>query len=220
MSVPDAASDPFNSIRQDYKPRGAENFDLKQLRQEEFVAITRHSKNGFEFVCIYSNRYLNQVEAGINVVRTFFVLVVLALAAILFVRDANRLVLNPIERMLRKVKFIAENPLEAAEDNIDERAHGVLTEIHKKDLIGNQEEPEQKFETTVLEKTITKIGHLLALGFGEAGSGIIAHNMKAGGNLNPMMPGKRIFGIFGFCTIRDFASTTEVLQTQVLTFVN
>ena len=32
---------------------------------------------------------------------------------------------------------------------------------------------EEKFETKILEKTIIKIGALLALGFGEAGSNII-----------------------------------------------
>jgi len=32
-------------------------------------------------------------------------------------------------------------------------------------------------ETAVLENTLTKIGALLALGFGEAGSEIIASNM-------------------------------------------
>ena len=33
-------------------------------------------------------------------------------------------------------------------------------------------------ETAILEKAIVKIGHLLALGFGEAGSQIIASNMS------------------------------------------
>ena len=32
---------------------------------------------------------------------------------------------------------------------------------------------ESQYETAVLEKAIVKIGHLLALGFGEAGAGII-----------------------------------------------
>jgi len=48
---------------------------------------------------------------------------------------------------------------------------------------------ESQFETAVLEKAIVKIGHLLALGFGEAGAGIIGQNMKRGGDLDPMMPG-------------------------------
>ncbi len=46
-----------------------------------------------------------------------------------------------------------------------------------------------EYETSVLEKAIVKIGHLLALGFGEAGAGIIGQNMTNGGELNPMMPG-------------------------------
>lgn len=44
-------------------------------------------------------------------------------------------------------------------------------------------------ETTILEQTIVKIGALLALGFGEAGSKIIVQNMSNGGDVNPMLPG-------------------------------
>ena len=44
-------------------------------------------------------------------------------------------------------------------------------------------------ETVLLEQTIVKIGALLALGFGEAGSKIIADNMAKGGDVDPMLPG-------------------------------
>jgi len=47
-------------------------------------------------------------------VRTIFVSVVLSSAAILFSSDVETLVLNPIESMMKKVRRIAENPLEAA----------------------------------------------------------------------------------------------------------
>lgn len=46
-----------------------------------------------------------------------------------------------------------------------------------------------QYETHVLENAIVKIGHLLALGFGEAGAQIIAENMKDGEDLDPMMEG-------------------------------
>jgi len=59
---------------------------------------------------------------------------------------------------------------------------------------------------------LIKIGALLALGFGEAGSEIIATNMtKGGGEVDPMIPGKRELCIFGFCDIRRFTDATEVL---------
>jgi len=41
-------------------------------------------------------------------------LLLLCSSAIFFSKDSNELVLNPIERMLTKVKLIGKNPLEAA----------------------------------------------------------------------------------------------------------
>ena len=79
---------------------------------------------------------------------------------------------------------------------------------------------QEGYETVVLEKLIIKIGALLALGFGEAGSEIIASNMKKGGEVDPMLPGKKVMAIFGFCDIRNFTDATEVLQTGVMVFVN
>jgi class 3 adenylate cyclase len=76
-------------------------------------------------------------------------------------------------------------------------------------------------ETEVLEQTIIKIGALLALGFGEAGTEVIATNMKkGGGEVDPMIPGKKTHCIFGFCDIRNFTDATEVLQEGVMVFVN
>ena len=65
-------------------------------------------------------------------------------------------------------------------------------------------------ETEVLEKTIVKIGALLALGYGEAGSQIIAKNIKSSGGINPIIAGHKVLGIFGFCDIRNFTDATEV----------
>ena len=35
-----------------------------------------------------------------------------------------------------------------------------------------------------------------------------------------MMAGQRTYAIFGFCDIRNFTDSTEILQTQVMLFVN
>merc|ERR1719504_110672 len=80
----------------------------------------------------------------------------------------------------------------------------------------------EPMETVVLEKTIIKIGSLLALGFGEAGAEIIGQNMKGSESsaLNAMIPGQKVEAIFGFCDIRNFTDATEVLQDQVMMFVN
>ena len=75
-------------------------------------------------------------------------------------------------------------------------------------------------ETRLLENSIAKICGLLAVGFGEAGSEIIAANIRRGGEIDPMIPGKKVVAIFGFCDIRQFTDTTEVLQEGVMEFVN
>jgi class 3 adenylate cyclase len=35
-----------------------------------------------------------------------------------------------------------------------------------------------------------------------------------------MISGKKVMGIYGFCDIRDFTNTTEILQEKVMIFVN
>jgi hypothetical protein len=54
-------------------------------------------------------------------------------------------------------------------------------------------------ETNFIENEILKIGVLLTLGFGEAGSKIIANNMQKTGKVEPLLPGKKIVAIYGYC---------------------
>ena len=49
---------------------------------------------------------------------------------------------------------------------------------------------------------------------------MIGNNIKSNGDLNPMLPGHRVMAIFGFCDIRQFTDATEVLQEEVMEFVN
>jgi len=76
-------------------------------------------------------------------------------------------------------------------------------------------------ETVILEKTIIKLGSLLALGFGEAGTNIIGQNMAGQREyLDAMIGGTRVECIIGVVRIRDFSTATEVLQSKIMTFVN
>ncbi|KAF1790509.1 Nucleotide cyclase [Phytophthora cactorum] len=65
---------------------------------------------------------------------------------------------------------------------------------------------EQGFETALLELTLSKVD-------------IIGKNMGSG-DLDPMLPGKKITAIYGFCDIRQFTDTTECLQEEVMVYVN
>lgn len=80
----------------------------------------------------------------------------------------------------------------------------------------------EPMETQVLERTIIKIGSLLALGFGEAGAQIIGQNMKDGDQSSAvgMMKGEKVEAVFAYLQLRNFTDCTEVLQDQVMQFVN
>lgn len=71
-------------------------------------------------------------------------------------------------------------------------------------------------ETRILENSLLKICSLLAVGFGDAGALVIGNNIKSGGDLNPMVPGRKVIAIFGFCDIRQFTDATEVLQASLM----
>ncbi len=134
--------------------------------------------------------------AALSIGRTIFICLVLTIAAMLFSSTTNNLVINPIESMIRKVKKIAKNPLEAAqeEENQALAKERIIKEENKKNKNSKKKKKKNKeapYETVILENTIVKIGALLAIGFGEAGSEIIAKNMEKSGEVDPMLPGKK-----------------------------
>merc|ERR1719356_842674 len=156
----------------------------------------------------------------------------------MFSNDAKRLVINPVEKMIKRVEAIRDNPLiaikmadeefkaeeiakaKAARQN-KERAQKII-----KDLISCQicsaKSGNEPMETVILEKTIIKLGSLLALGFGEAGANIIGHNMSGSdtAGVNAMIPGTHVDCVIGVARVRDFSTATEVLQAKIMTFVN
>lgn len=94
------------------------------------------------------------------------------------------------------------------------------TLIKRGNSIEKELDQEIEYETQTLENAIVKIGSLLALGFGEAGAGIIGQNMNIDGDIDPMMPGQRTHAIFGFCILDQFIECTEVLGSDIMTYVN
>ena len=175
-----------------------------------------------DFISIIDTRYDSKLASILNIFKTLFICLVLTLGALYFTKDAEVLVINPIEKMIEKVKKIAKNPLAASE--IRTIQDSLLEALPKKTCFCFTTKPVEPgktdYETKVIEDTIIKIGVLLALGFGEAGSAIIGSNIEKNSELDSMMTGSKIVAIFGFCDIRNFTDTTEELQEGVMMFVN
>ena len=135
---------------------------------------------------------------------TLFVIFMLVTLSAQFIGDSQKLVLAPIESMMQMVNMVAMDPLEDFD----------FTAIAKT----------SEYETRVVQTAIQKITALLRVGFGVAGAEIISSNMAVEGEgsnvLEPMIPGKRIYAIFGFCDIHAFDFCTKVLEDEIMLFVN
>jgi hypothetical protein len=78
---------------------------------------------------------------------------VLSLASVYFTKDAQTMVLDPLEGMIEKVNLLANDPLAASSDEVQQAGiytYAVSTMRNKKD--------EDKLETTLLDQAIVKIG--------------------------------------------------------------
>jgi hypothetical protein len=114
----------------------------------------------------------SMTQALLSISQTVFICLILGLGAMLFSRDAHNLVLLPIERMIKKVRDMSENPLQKQGNLLD-------------DGVGKQDS--EQFETKILENAFSKICSLMAVGFGEAGAQIITENLKNKGELDAMV---------------------------------
>eukprot|EP00928_Gymnodinium_smaydae_P060478 TRINITY_DN4414_c0_g3_i1.p1 TRINITY_DN4414_c0_g3~~TRINITY_DN4414_c0_g3_i1.p1 ORF type:complete len:986 (+),score=209.09 TRINITY_DN4414_c0_g3_i1:188-3145(+) len=214
--------------------------DLRGTERKLVVAklVDRRSYEEWHFAFYLDRRRFSRIEALENFIRTFFICVLLCCASAQFAHDSRVLVLMPIETMIMKVQLISKNPLVAAKLTDDafkaeeiERSKRATQKQRKNWLKAFQEfvfcsrgdvaATTQANETAILEKTIMKLGALLALGFGEAGVNIISHNMKGhSASVDAMVPGQRVDCIIGSTHMGNFSTFTEVLQGRVMTFVN
>jgi len=144
-------------------------------------------------------------QARASIYLTLFVIFMLVTMSAQFTSDAQKLVLEPIESMMEMVHMVADDPLE----EFDFSHHSKTG----------------RYETRVVQTAIQKITALLRVGFGVAGADIISTNMAvdsegSGVVLEPMIPGNRVYAIFGFTDIHAFDYCTEKLEDEIMTFVN
>ena len=137
--------------------------EYDKMRTNELLKVESSDENS-QVDIIISNRDVAKNQALINIIRTLFVCVVLTMGALWFSADVNVIALQPLEKMIEKVNRIATNPIAATRE---------IKLIKTK-------KSEQENETVLIQNSIVKIGQLLMLGFGEAGSEIIAMNMAKG----------------------------------------
>lgn len=207
-------------------------------RKKVFARLmTPEQYDAFHFDFYFDLRPFTRKDSAFNLSTVGFICFVLCVAAMSFSNDANYLVLNPVEKMIKRVEAIRDDPLVAMKMADEEfRVEEIKKAKQKKrgkehfwkfaeDMIRCRtcsREVSEPMETVILEKTIIKLGSLLALGFGEAGANIIGANMRGADSagVNAMIPGRRVDCVIGVVRIRDFSIATEVLKQRIMNFVN
>lgn len=168
----------------------------------------------------------SELPAILTLCSTTFVLCILSIGTLLFIRDANLLVIRPLERMVERVQSVAKNPVQdimLADATAKSRAP---TDAQESQMTNDRRPSKgtlnvEEYETQMLDGAISKICNLLAIGFGRAGAHTIADNIRSDdGSVNPIVPGRRVAAVFAFCDIRGFTAATEFLQEEVMEFVN
>merc|ERR1719240_636517 len=112
-------------------------------------------------------------------------------------KDVDALVVRPIETMVDSVTKLAANPAYQ------------LEKIEK-----------VRYETDALKLSLAKIATMLQVGFGEAGNDLVAENLKRGDTVDPMVPGRKLLGAYGFCIIDEYEEVLECLSEEILPFTN
>jgi hypothetical protein len=125
-----------------------------------------------------------ELQAILGLCQTFGVCIILSSGAYFFSKNTSDLVIDPIENMIERVNHITSDPLSAVHDE-EER---LLIDAIKQGMFGKNseyffDEDEDKddegddkvnlMETEILEQTLYKLGALMAIGYGEAGSRLI-----------------------------------------------
>ena len=190
----------------------------KEKKLSNLKLIPSETARQHKNIIVYDNRHQVFKYYFLNMVRTVFSLSIFLLIYLLFLYDINNVILSSIETMVKKVEKMAKNPSLESDTTTENKET-------KTGCISFLEASKGKFkidEFKIIINKISKICSLVSFGFGEAGTQIISQVLKEGLNvdINPLIPGKKVMGIYGFCDIRNFTDTTEILKEKVMIFVN
>jgi len=155
-------------------------------------------KDGVERIVLwYSRKEGEDVQAGFSVILIMSIAILLVVMGFLLSRDIDALVVRPIETMVDSVTKLAANP---------------AYQLEKIEVV--------RYETDALKLSLSKIATMLQVGFGEAGNDLVAENLKRGDTVDPMVPGRKLLGAYGFCIIDEYEEVLECLGEEILPFTN
>ena len=151
-----------------------------------------------------SERKIVIIQAALDLVTTILLAIIMLFSVWELNNNMKKLILIPLERMIEKIKQVSLDPLAASK-------------AKKNDSY----QDEEMNEALTIEESINKISELLILGFGQAGCQIISKSLfEVNKEIEDVFSGEKTYGIFGFCYVTQFNQLTEILQEDIIVFVN
>jgi len=145
----------------------------------------------------YETKMAEDVQSAMSLLLIVCIAALLGGMGYLLAKDVDQMVIQPIESMVDSVTKLAANPAYKLEQ---------VTKV--------------RYETDALKLSLAKIATMLQVGFGEAGNNLVAENLKKGDTVDPMVPGRKLLGAYGFCIIDEYEEVLECLSEEILPFTN
>ena len=156
------------------------------------------STNGFEATFQVHGRL--KLQSAWNLVFLVVAVSLFTFGAMTFLSDIQEYIISPIER------------LKALCDNLG------TTLVF---LTGEDAEEQAVDEVEFLDLAVQKMEGLLRVGYGDAGTEIIARNLRGTSEkVDPMLPGEKIEGVCAFVVLVDFGLVTQHLNEKIMLYAN
>lgn len=202
-----------------------------------YAGGTSSTRNGFVFTAAFDATSFAQQYFVWTLLQHMVVFVVVFGLAGALVDVCGRLLMAPLDKMIRQLDAIKSNPLVARDMAYDlaaskragrlavsrrcAEAHYRLSRLyweHKIEAFDSHE----LVETRLLEQSFASVGSLMCVGLGTAGTELVAKNMAQsdGSSISALVPGRRVEAVFVVCRVENFGALTAVLQGQVIMLLN
>ena len=162
-------------------------------------------------ISIYKKE-ISKITSILFLLRLVYIVFCVSILCILINKDLYNIIFHPLEKIGKVIDVVSKDPVGSK----------TITEL-KSDF---QYSSNQTFynslgnEIKIIQSAIIRISALMAINFGEAGGEILKENISSSEGLNPMLSGKKINAIFGFCFIHNFSEINEAFQEKTMIFVN
>ncbi len=130
-------------------------YELKVYNSPENASTLE--ENDYFFSAYFEIVTIVDRNVVLNIIRSFFVLLIISMVSFFIFRDTNKLIINPMKEMMEKIKKIQINPVQASREAEEERFKMEIILKHNawKRLI---EAEKNRYEPALLINTLVKSG--------------------------------------------------------------